>query len=418
MKIIWVCNSVLKYAANKLGIEAVSGISWVDSLIEKYYGNEQYELYIAFPINSNIQCKIVKDENITYCPFVNKSPNYKYNSSLEKMFEKLLKDTNPDVIHIFGTEFPHTLSMMKAVHNNELENKTILGIQGLCSFIARHYYAYLPNSVINRYTFRDFIKKDNIYQQQKKFYIRGEYEKEAIRLSKNVIGRTVWDKACIRNINQDVNYFECDEIMRDSFYNYTWSLDYCERNSIFISQSYYPLKGFHILIQAVTYLKNQYPNIKIYTTGDNIFNYKGYRVNSYTKYIRKLINKFNLKDNIIFLGYLNEKEMCDRYLKSHIFVSSSSIENSSNSLSEAMLLGVPCIASDVGGTISLFEHNKDGFLYQADAPYLLSYYIDQILKNDSLAKDFSTNSRKHALVTHDREKNNEKLLKIYGELAK
>ena len=157
-------------------------------------------------------------------------------------------------------------------------------------------------------------------------------------------------------------------------------------------------------------------DIKIYTTGNDIFRVKSCREGSYLKYIKKLIMHNDLKNNVIFLGNLDEREMCEMYLKAHIFVSASTIENSSNSLSEAMLLGVPCIASDVGGTISLLNHEKEGYLYQADAPYLLSYYINKIFKDDLLAEKFSTNSRKHALITHDREKNFNDLIDIYKEL--
>ena len=98
--------------------------------------------------------------------------------------------------------------------------------------------------------------------------------------------------------------------------------------------------------------------------------------------------EYGLEQHIRYLGTLNEQDMCRQYLKANVFVSASSIENSSNSLSEAMILGVPCIASDAGGTISLFQHEHDGFLYQADAPYLLAYYIDRIFSDDERLRNF------------------------------
>ena len=52
--------------------------------------------------------------------------------------------------------------------------------------------------------------------------------------------------------------------------------------------------------------------------------------------------------------------MKDRFLKSHMYLCPSAIENSPNSLGEAMLLGVPCVAADVGGISSIFENGKDG----------------------------------------------------------
>ena len=50
-------------------------------------------------------------------------------------------------------------------------------------------------------------------------------------------------------------------------------------------------------------------------------------------------------------------------LKSDIFVSASHIENSPNNVAEAMILGMPCIATFAGGTSSYIEDNKNGILY-------------------------------------------------------
>ena len=59
-------------------------------------------------------------------------------------------------------------------------------------------------------------------------------------------------------------------------------------------------------------------------------------------------------------------------------VSASSIENSSNSVHEAVLVGCPVVASYVGGTDSFLSVGKNGYLYQHDAEYMLAYYIQKI----------------------------------------
>ena len=48
----------------------------------------------------------------------------------------------------------------------------------------------------------------------------------------------------------------------------------------------------------------------------------------------------------------------------NVFVMPSSIENHSSTLIEAMIVGVPCVASDVGGISELITHGKTGFLYR------------------------------------------------------
>ena len=110
--------------------------------------------------------------------------------------------------------------------------------------------------------------------------------------------------------------------------------------------------------------------------------------------------------------------MCERYLKSHVFVSASSIENSSNSVAEAMLLGMPVIASAVGGIPDMLTDKKEGFLYQSDAPYMLAHYIMKLFDDDQISESCGQAARKRALYDHDQELNNQKLIEIYEKVAK
>ena len=81
-----------------------------------------------------------------------------------------------------------------------------------------------------------------------------------------------------------------------------------------------------------------------------------------------------------------------------------------------MILGVPSVASYVGGVPNMMDHGKEGFLYQHDAPYMLSYFISKIFEDDNLAMNLSENSVKRASKVHDIDSNVEKLVKIYEEI--
>jgi glycosyltransferase involved in cell wall biosynthesis len=83
-----------------------------------------------------------------------------------------------------------------------------------------------------------------------------------------------------------------------------------------------------------------------------------------------------------------------------------------------MILGVPSIASYVGGTMDMLEHGKEGFLYQANAPYMLAYYVMKIFANDQLAQQLSGNAVKRAKNTHSRESNGNSLMNIYRSIIK
>lgn len=412
MKILWLTNTPTVKIKKEIINSNVTTGGWLDGISEELL-KENINLFILFPFAS------IQSGEVNGC---------KYQSFIEKdvkgqqvIFQKTIDEFNPDVIHIFGTEYHHTLVLIELCKTLGLLDKTIISIQGLKSVYATHYYSNLPARVIHSYTFRDLLKFDNIARGKKKFEIGGKDEVKALKLAKNVIGRTDWDKACSYLINPELNYYFCNETLRSGFYNRKWELDNCEKHSIFVSQSNYPIKGFHILIKAFLEVLKFYPDAKIYTTGKDLMHLSfkdKIKLNSYQKYIIRLIKKNKLENNIVFKGSLNENGMIESYLNANVFVSASSIENSPNSVGEAMLLGVPTIASDVGGVKDMLIHKKEGLVYPFDEPYMLAYYICEMLKNDEMQIEFSENARKHASETHNPKVNNNQLIEIYNKLSK
>ena len=107
--------------------------------------------------------------------------------------------------------------------------------------------ACLSVNVQSRFTNRDFIKQDNLKQQQSKFIKHGAFEIKALQKVKHIIGRTTWDRACAYQINPDAEYHSCNETLRDEFYKHNWDINNCEKHSIFVSQGSYPIKGLHFI---------------------------------------------------------------------------------------------------------------------------------------------------------------------------
>ncbi|HIS58965.1 MAG TPA: glycosyltransferase family 4 protein, partial [Candidatus Faecousia faecipullorum] len=87
-----------------------------------------------------------------------------------------------------------------------------------------------------------------------------------------------------------------------------------------------------------------------------------------------------------------------------------------NSLGEAMLLGVPSVASDVGGVADMMDHGKEGYICQPTAPYMLAHHICRIFRMEEDAENLGSAARAHAQKTHDPEKNLAALLHIYEEV--
>jgi len=418
MNVLWLTNVALPEASLLMNEKSAPFGGWFTSASVALANKDNIKLSIAFPEKGLNDVLVLKGNKITFYAF---PPVSKEDIRLNKQntyLKKILDSAKPEIVHIFGTEYAHTLAMVNACQ----KEKVAISIQGLTSVISKHYMAGLPINIQNRFTIRDFIKQDNLRQQQSKFMKRGVFEIEALQKVKYIIGRTTWDRACAYQINPDAQYHFCNETLRSEFYKHTWDINCCEKYSIFVSQGSYPIKGLHFMLEAMPLILKHFPGTKLYVSGQNITKSdtlkEKLRMSSYGKYIKELIEKYNLGKSIMFTGILDEKQMCDRYLKSHVFVSSSIVENESNSLSEAKIMGVPSVASYVGGVTDRIEHGRDGFFYQYDAPYMLAYYVCKIFENEDLAISFSEKAKINAQKTNDIKINIQTLKKIYKKIQK
>lgn len=419
MKILWLINIPLPEASLLMGENPSPFGGWLISSSSDLSVQDGIELSIAFPSNNARKFSELKGKRINYYPFTKirerNIKTIKYNED----FKRLLDSIKPEIVHIFGTEISQTLSMVNMC--NDLNIRTVISIQGLVSIIEKHMYSNLPLHVIYGKTLRNLIWQDSVNGIVKIFRNRGKNEIKAIKGTNNIIGRTTWDKACSHQINPGAKYHFCNETLREGFYKYQWSINNCEKYSVFLSQGQLPIKGLHYVLKALPLILEKFPKTKIYIGGRNITKSEAIKdklwMTYYGKYIKKMIVKLRLEENVTFTGPLDEQQMCQRYLKSHLFICPSSIENSPNSLGEAMILGVPSIASYVGGIPDMLKDKEEGFLYQHDAPYMLAYYICEIFRNEDLALKFSMNAREHALKTHDKDKNTARLIEIYNEIV-
>lgn len=423
MKILWLCNLIPAPIAREIHgpVQNIGG--WLNVLMDTLGKNTDYKLTVLFPISKRESALQGKAGSISYYSFFQntKKPEC-YDLKQELFFETLLEKTKPDIVHIWGSEYPHTLAMVNACEKKGILPHAVISIQGLVSICARHYYANLPEKIIRGKTLRDLVRWNGIRETKKLFDIRGSHEKKALQKIHHVIGRTEWDLACTQMINPNISYHQGNEILRTGFYEGNWRLESCEKHSIFISQWGYPLKGFHIFLEAFKIILKEYPDAKLITTGKDLFHAsKKERLKQtyYDRYIIRLITKWNLEKNIIFLGrQLNEAEMKAQYLSAHVFVLPSAIENSPNSLGEAMLLGTPAIASNVGGISSMLTHGKEGFSYPFDEPYMLAHYIKRIFQDDVLAEKLSNAERQKAAKTHNIQNNINAYYQIYESISK
>lgn len=425
MRVLWVCNIMPPVIGQHLGKECSVKEGWISGILMRLVKEkEEVELAISYPVAeiSEEEKKEVIIENkkkITCYGFVEDTvhPENYGGPVLEKRMGDIVRDFKPGVVHIFGTEYGHALAAAKAFDNPK---RTLVGLQGVISECAKEYMADLPLEIQNSVSFRDLLKKDSMKKQQEKFFIRGEREKEILKLCGNVTGRTAFDKAAAKKMNPDARYFFMNETMRGEFYEGKWNYGNCQKHRIFFSQADYPLKGFHYLLQALSYIKEKYPDVTVAVAGNSLVNYETIKdkikISAYGKYLRKFVKELKMEDKITFLGKLSADEMKQQYLKCHTFVCASSLENSPNSVGEAMLLGTPVVASYTGGIPSMLEHEKEGLLFEKRNPKALAEAIMRTWESYPTVSTITENARVRARITHDGDKNYRTLIEIYQQI--
>lgn len=144
-------------------------------------------------------------------------------------------------------------------------------------------------------------------------------------------------------------------------------------------------KRLSILVEIFPEILKQFPNVRLIIAGWG----------SEAPIISDLIMKSKSRRNINIVGPVNEQEK--RYLlsKSWIFINPSLHEGWGISVSEANLFGTPAVTFNVPGLSDAVIHKKTGFLSNGRNDMI--HNINKLIKNDSLRKKMSIESRKRAL---------------------
>ena len=412
MRILWLCNIVLPELAEIFSFRKQNEGGWLTGAWRELNNINKYNLAICVPVRNPSRMIDGENEGYKFYSFltISQESNTKIEDQCDR-FKTIIGDYKPDIIHIWGTEYEHSYAMAKACEELGISERVVINIQGLITYCAKVYRIGITHEIYNAID----DQGKSIADGEKAFRAREKFEKEVFRLSKFCIVRTEWDKACVLSINPQITYFNCGEILRDGFYkSKKWNLERSEKHSIFISQAAYPIKGLHIALEELSLLKNKYDDLKIYVGGEDL----SLSNEPYAKYINDKIIEYGLKDTVFFLGQITEQEMINYYLRSNVFLSTSLIENSSNSICEAMLLGTPVVASFVGGTPSLIQHEYDGLSYPLEEPNMMRYYIEELFDSEELCNRLSKNEIIKA-TERINNKNNiiKKLSNIYLEIS-
>lgn len=411
MKVLWIVNVAFPEICHVLGLEKTVIGGWLYAYRQALKDSfNNIKLYIISPYNGSEIRRVESNGDVFYV-----FPDSLGKNSLFEFYKDLNDKIQPDVVHIHGTEFFHSFAFLEVNGNKNV----LVSIQGLVSVYSKYFYGNISKMSLMKFvSLRDILKGDTLWKKKSIFVKNGKTERELIRRANFIAGRTSWDYSNCWEFNRNMTYFKLNEALRPSFYENQWNINRCNRHTIFMSQTYYPIKGLHKMLEALPLVLSEYPDTELFLCGEDITQKPWYKITTYGKYIKYLIKKNKLEGCVHFLGIMSEKQMVEHYLSANVFVSPSSIENSSNSVCEAQLIGTPVISSYVGGIMDLVEDEKSGLLYRFEETCMLANKICRVFKNDELAQKLSHNARSVALVRHDRKAISDKLIDIYNYIRK
>lgn len=417
MKILWIVNSVLNDLNLFLYGKQSNGV-WMDALLQDFKEKGEHRLIVVTTLPVKERVKYEKD-GITYYALPDAYPLL-YNENKKTnivAWQELIEIEKPDLIQVWGTEFTHGLCALRLAKNIP----SVIYMQGYLGSIAKYYQAGICRKDLKKSTtFRDFLKRDSILQQQKRYAKNSKKEKEMLQLSGHIISENQWCDSNIQAIIPEIKTHHCPLSINRVFAEQIWKADRVEKHSVTCTASGYTIKGLHMAFCAAALLKRKYPDIKVYVPGTPMVSGKDWKAKlrrqGYVKYIERLIKELGIEENIVWMGRVSQADLAKQYARSHAFAMTSSIENHSSSLKEAMMVGVPCVSSVVGGVPEYVRQGQNGFLYRFEEYPLLAKYIEDIFENDDLAKKLSVAAREDMLKLHEGEDLYQTIVGIYKEI--
>jgi len=154
-------------------------------------------------------------------------------------------------------------------------------------------------------------------------------------------------------------------------------------------------KGQEYLITSIPRVLEQIKDAVFYVIGDT-----GPGERKYEKHLKELITTLGIVERVVFIGFVDRPYDAIAALD---IVTQVSIkpESFGRVLIEAMALGKPVIATNIGAFCEIIEDGKDGMLVPLNDPARLAETIIKIARDPELARTLGSNGRKKMLERYD-----------------
>jgi len=410
VKILWFTITPCG-ASEKLKVGSQGG-GWLSALEKSLVSSGKVELHVCFQCETDIPS--FSCGGVTYHPtnrvrlknrllghFLGRG--FKSNPILT--YIDIISRVKPDLIHVHGTE--EDFGLIQSV----TDRPVVISMQGiLTNYISKYFSGISFARLLVSEGFFSHLYFKSVLSNYFIFRANAKRERLILDYAKHVIGRTAWDRRSTAVLAPKAYYYHVDEILRDPFYDGVWSRqEFSTPVNIVSVLGIAPYKGYEMVLNVARILRDQ--------TGMN-FTWFVAGLSPKDSLVSIMDNWLGAQGNVKLLGTLSGKEIRDLLLNSDIFCQVSHIENSPNSLCEAMLLGMPIVASFAGGTDSMLCAGEEGILVQDGDPLSLAGAILELCRDTEGAARMGHAARTRAQSRHNADNIVKDLLSVYSLVSK
>jgi L-malate glycosyltransferase len=322
-----------------------------------------------------------------------------------------VEEYSPDLVHVWGTESYWGLLTARKL----IKHVSLLETQGLKFSIAKVYQGGLSvKEQLACVGIKEILRRSMIYQMRRRFEKWGLMEKEIIAHHLNIGVQTEWVESQVKTINRTCNTYNTDLALRVPFYKaLPW--EHSGNFRVFCSAAYpAPFKGLHVAIRALAILKYSIPYIRLRIAG--ALQRQGIRQDGYVSWLNKEVEKHGVASNVEWLGSLDAAEIVEELKTADAMLLPSYIENCSNAMQEAMMVGTPVVSSYTGGLPSLAKDGESALFFPPGDEAMCANRIERVLTERELAERLSKKAREVAEKRSDPEKIVSRQLEIYRQI--
>ena len=367
---------------------------WITNLIDELEKRDDIEIHIISPhkslkkfkysfIINNINYHFFKpDDDFLLIKGIRRSfkikrPKYYHN---RRLIKQILNYIKPDIINLIGSENPYY-----SISGLDIDNLPLI------------------------------ITAQTVYTNPE----RGKYSGE--------LDQYKWDLEL--RLHKKVKYYCChglmhrNLIMNDNpnsiifYYEFPFKQPEILSNPIkkydfvFFAQGVTKKKGIEDAIKALSLVKKEFPHITL--------NIVGMCTDNYRKYLDKMIEELQLKNNIEFTEYfIKQSDMHKHIQQAKYAVLPVKLDVISGTIIEAMMLGFPVITYKTSGTPYINKYGEAVLICDIDDTETLANNMLRVIKEPELVEKMLANAKIFIEREYDNKANMDKLLNIYNAVYK